>query len=112
VNTPLLGRRVVATVAVTLVISGSVLVSSFPARAIVQQREVRAEAEARVVRLEAELSRMDLQLRRLSDPDEIAVLSREKYGYVPPGWESYQLVTPEIGEVRLPEGWPFVLSDG
>ncbi len=111
-NTSLLRRRVVAIVSVTLVISGSVLVSSLPARAIVRQREVRVEAEARLVRLEAELGRMELQLRRLSDPDEIAVLSREKYGYVPPGWESYQLVTPEIGDVRLPEGWPFVLNAG
>ncbi|MFN0027264.1 MAG: hypothetical protein ACKV2O_08800 [Acidimicrobiales bacterium] len=110
-NTPLLRRRAVAAAAVTLVVSGSVLISSFPARAIVEQRQVRTEAEARLVRLEAELGRMDVHLRRLSDPDQIAVLSREHYGYVPPGWESYQLVTPEIGDVRLPEGWPFVLSD-
>lgn len=108
-NTPQFGRRVLGTAVVIVVIGASVMVSSFPARAIVAQRHERTEAEARLVRLEAELTRMDVQLRRLSDPEQIAQLAREQYGYVPPGWESYQLVSAEIGDVRLPDGWPFLL---
>ena len=86
------------------------LVSSFPARAILAQRRETAARQAQLERVETEIRRLDAHLTELRDPDEIAQLSREKYGYVPPGWESYHLVTPEISDVRLPDGWPFLLA--
>jgi cell division protein FtsB len=105
-------RRLLLLAALTVVIVGSALVSSFPARAILQQQRDTAARQAEFERVQTEVRRLDAHLARLRDPDVIAQLSREKYGYVPPGWESYHLVTPEIGDVRLPDGWPFLLGSG
>lgn len=109
---PISRRRVLVLAVVTVVALGSVLVSSFPARAIVSQRQATAARQAQLERVDTEIRRLEVHLEELHDPDQIAQLAREKYGYVPPGWESYHLVTPEIGDVRLPDGWPFLLSTG
>lgn len=105
-------RRVLLLAVVTVVALAGVLVSSFPARAIVAQRRETASREAQLERVNTEIGRLQVHIEQLNDPDLIAQLAREKYGYVPPGWESYHLVTPEIGDVRLPEGWPFLISTG
>jgi len=104
------GRRLLLLAVLTVVVLGSALVSSFPARAILEQRRETTARRAELERVETEIRRLDVHLTQLQDPDEIARLSREKYGYVPPGWESYHLVTPEIGDIRLPDGWPFLLG--
>lgn len=103
-------RRVLLLAVVSVVLLGSALVSSFPARAILAQRRETVARQAQLERVETEIRRLDAHLTELRDPDEIAQLSREKYGYVPPGWESYHLVTPEISDVRLPDGWPFLIA--
>jgi len=103
-------RRLLLVASLTVVLLGGALLSSFPARAILQQRRETAARRAQLERVETEIVRLDARLTLLQDPDEIARLSREKYGYVPPGWESYHLVTPEIDDVRLPDGWPFLLG--
>ncbi len=109
--TPRLSRRRILVAAfITVVLLGAALISSLPARAIFEQRRQIAARQTHLDRLDTEIERMDAHLLRLADPDQIAQLSREKYGYVPPGWESYHLVTPEIGDVRLPDGWPFLLG--
>lgn len=105
-------RRVMLLSIVTVVILAGALVTSFPARSIMAQRRETAAKEARLERVETEVDRLGVQIEELRDPNVIAQLSREKYGYVPPGWESYHLVTPEIADVRLPEGWPILIGIG
>ena len=105
-------RRVVLLAVLTTVVLVSALVSSFPARAILEQRRETARREAQLERVDTEIRRLETRLAELRDPDVITQLSREKYGYVPPGWESYHLVTPEVGDVPLPDGWPFLLGTG
>lgn len=105
-------RRVMLLAVVTVVMLAGALVTSFPARSILEQRRETATREAQLERVETEIDRLGAHLEELSDPDVIAQLSREKYGYVPPGWESYHLVTPEIADVRLPDGWPFLIGTG
>ncbi len=102
-------RRLLGVATLTVLLLGAALVSSFPARSIMAQRHETEVRQARLERVETEIGRLELRLARLQDADEIARLSREKYGYVPPGWESYNLVTPEIDDVRLPDGWPLLL---
>lgn len=109
---PLSRRRVLLAAVVTVVVLAGALISSFPARAILDQRRQTAARQAQLERVDTEISRLEVHLEELHDPDLIAQLAREKYGYVPPGWESYHLVTPEIGDVRLPDGWPFLISTG
>ena len=103
-------RRVFLLAMVTVVLLGAALVSSFPARAILAQRRETAARHVQLDRVDTEIDRLVAHLDELRNPDQIAQLSREKYGYVPPGWESYHLVTPEIGDVRLPDGWPFLIG--
>jgi cell division protein FtsB len=105
-------RRVFVLAVFTAVVLGSALVSSFPVRTILDQRRETALRRAQLERVDTEIRRLDTRLGELRDPEVIAQLSREKYGYVPPGWESYHLVTPEVGDVRLPDGWPFLLGTG
>ena len=105
-------RRVLLLAAFTVAVLGSALFGSFPARAILEQRRETTARRAQLERGDTEIRRLETRLAELRDPEVIAQLSREKYGYVPPGWESYHLVTPEIGDVRLPDGWPFLLGTG
>jgi cell division protein FtsB len=109
---PLSRRRVLAASLVTLVILGAALVGSFPARQILTQRRETAAAEQELARIEDELARLRSRRELLANPTEIARLARDEYGYVPPGWESYHLVTPQLGDVSLPQGWPFLLNRG
>lgn len=97
---------------VTLVILAAALVGSFPARQILAQRSDTATAERQLQRVEDELARLRSRRELLANPAEIARLARDEYGYVPPGWESYHLVTPQLGDVSLPQGWPFLLTPG
>ena len=107
---PLSRRRILLLALVTVVVLTSALVSSFPARSIMTQRRETAARQAKLERVTTEIGRLEARLEQLNDPDQIAQLSREKYGYVPPGWESYHLVTPEIADVRLPDGWPLLIG--
>jgi cell division protein FtsB len=111
-NVTLSRRRLVLLVAVTLVVLSAALLGSFPARAIVAQRADTATAEAQLDDIEAEIARLQGRVDRLNDPEEVQRLAREKYGYVPPGTESYRVITPSAGDVPVPDGWPFLLTAG
>lgn len=103
-------RRVLAAILVTSVILAVALLGSFPARQILGQRSDTAVAQRSLDRVEGELARLQVRRNQLANPAEMTRLAREDYGYVPPGWESYHLVTPQLGDVSLPQGWPFLLS--
>jgi cell division protein FtsB len=112
VNVPLSRRRVALLVAVTLVVLSAALLGSFPARAIVAQRADTARAESQLDDINAEIARLESRAQRLNDPEEVQRLAREQYGYVPPGTESYRVITPSAGDVPVPNGWPFLLTSG
>lgn len=98
-----------ASVAVAVALAGA-LVASFPTRAILEQRRETAAAEQQLATLDEEAGQLEARVARLNDPDEIKRLARDRYGYVPPGWESYRTITPPAADIPLPEGWPFVLN--
>ncbi len=103
-------RRLVVLAIATLVVLAGLVVGSFPLRAIIDQRRETAESSQELAALDEEVGQLEARIARLNDPEEIKRLARERYNYVPPGWESYRTITPPAADVTLPEGWPFVLG--
>lgn len=111
-NAPLSRRRLALLILVTMVVLGGALLGSFPARSIAAQRNETAKAETRLGDLDAEIARLVSRVDQLQQPAEIQRIAREKYGYVPPGTESYRVITPSAGDVPMPHGWPLLISTG
>lgn len=105
-------RRLLLLSLFTAVVLGGALLGSFPARSIAAQRTATNQAETRLGDLDAEISRLQARVDQLGQSGEIERIAREKYGYVPPGTESYRVITPSAGDVPVPHGWPFLLTTG
>lgn len=74
-------------VAVTLAVAAFVLF--FPARQLVGQRQRIDALEERRAALRAENARLADDVARLSDPDEVEALARDRLGLIRPGERAY-----------------------
>ncbi|MBM3684090.1 MAG: septum formation initiator family protein [Actinobacteria bacterium] len=103
-------RRLVTTMGLVAGSGVVAFVVSFPVRDILDQRaETRASLD-RQAALDEQIDRTRQRIDRLEDPEEIRRLARERYGWVPPGVESYRVITPSAAAVPLPYGWPLLVD--
>ncbi len=72
-----------------IVAVGAAFILFFPARQLVQQRQRIGSLESRLVQLRTENELLSQDVDRLSDPQELEVLARERLGLVKPGERAY-----------------------
>ncbi len=103
-------RRLVGVLGVVVGVGVAAFVVSFPVRDILDQRAETQASLDRQASLDDQIERTQERIDRLEDPDEIRRLARERYGWVPPGVESYRVITPSAAAVPLPYGWPLLVD--
>lgn len=104
-------RRVAASLAVSIVVVGFLLVAVFPTQDWLTQRD---EAEARQEELgaiRAEERRLEQRIAELETPGEVERIAREEFGMTRPGETSYRVLPPAVDAVDLPDSWPFTGAD-
>lgn len=72
-----------------IVMIGAAFVLFFPAKQLVQQRQRIGSLEHRLVELRTENEILSEDVERLSSPEELEVLARERLGLVEPGERAY-----------------------
>lgn len=88
---------------ITLIGAGFILF--FPARQLVGQRDEVDALERRLAAVRAENQRLSQEASRLSDPQEVEVLARERLGLVRPGEQAY-FVEPTQPPARVEQSVP------
>lgn len=96
-------------VALLMIILGTAAMFAFvyPTRAAVDQQRRIENAKERIAVLSKETEKLKEERERLKQDDEIERIAREKYGYVEPGEDSYQVTpgsttVPDTGSSDLP----------
>jgi cell division protein FtsB len=100
---PALGQR---RMMMLIVLVGAAFVLFFPAKQLVQQRQRIGSLEDRLVQLRAENDVLSEDVARLSKPDELEVLARERLGLVKPGERAYFVEPIEPEPTASPEQAP------
>lgn len=72
-----------------IVLVGAAFILFFPARQLVQQRQRIGSLEDRLLQLRAENDLLSQDVERLSKPEELETLARERLGLVKPGERAY-----------------------
>jgi cell division protein FtsB len=68
----------------------------FPAQQFLQQRHQISTVQASLTKLHAEDNRLAAESKRLSDPNELALLARQRLGLVRPGERAYFIEPTEV----------------
>jgi len=74
---------------ILLAIAAAVAILFVPAQQFLQQRHEISTLEASLARLHAQDGRLAQESKRLSDPNELELLARERLGLVRPGEQAY-----------------------
>lgn len=85
-------RRHPGLVVAVLALAGVAVLATFPARAYVDQRQLRQSLAAEVRELEAGNAALEARAAELGTDAEIERLARERYFLVRPGEEAYALL--------------------
>lgn len=96
------GRMSAFLAIVLLVALAAVVMTIFPFRQILAQKETVRVAEEKLTALRAENDRLEAEVEMLSTPAEMERLAREQLGVVRPGQTSYVVHIPE-GTAAEPE---------
>ena len=98
--------RVVAALAVTVLLVGVLFVAVFPTTTLLHQRRDVAKAQAELADLQAEGANVKRQTARFNTDAEIEAQARAN-GMVRPGDEAFNILPTPIDPVGLPTVWPF-----
>ncbi len=100
-------RRLLAGLAVTVLLAGVLLFAVFPTRTWWQQRNDTAATAEQLAQVKAERAQVKREQARLETDEEIARRAKEELGYVKPGEEAFAILPAPAEPIGLPEGWPF-----
>ena len=91
----------------SMVVVGGLLVGVFPTRALLDQREAIADADARLAAVDARNHELAQRVDALGTDAEIERIAREQYNLVFPGEEAYGLLPAPPTPPAVPDAWPF-----
>jgi cell division protein FtsB len=75
--------------AVVAALAAAAAILFFPAEQFLQQRHQISTVQTSLAKLRAEDARLSAESKRLSDPNELALLARQRLGLVKPGERAY-----------------------
>jgi cell division protein FtsB len=107
----LLRGRLVATLALALVVFPVLLLGLYPTRPFLAQRTATHQAEDELDRLQRENRELEERVKKLQTPEEIERLARRDHGLVRPGEQAFAILPDPPEPVDLPEVWPFKGAD-
>ncbi|MDY7102683.1 MAG: septum formation initiator family protein [Actinomycetota bacterium] len=101
-------QRIALALVALVALGGAAGVSSFPARAVLEQRSDIEDSSRELAEVDARIAEAEERIDELSTPEEVERLARQHYDRVYPGEEPYRILPVPDDGVDLPEGWPFL----